>query len=108
MASEYQQAMRDIAKKVVQYVDDVSSMTVETKYVLVGESGELDFDSAKPAARTIIRLDGDNETIVPTRLGDNGTREIDFGIFELHQGNVDTAIEYRAEVLRSLLEMVQR
>lgn len=108
MANEYQQALRDAARKVVKYVEDLSEMTVETKYVLIGDDGEANFDQAKPAARTIIRLDGDNETIIPTRLNPGGQREIDSGLFELHQDNVNTAIEYRAEVLGSLLEMLQR
>ena len=83
-------------------------MQVETRYVQVGDTGDADFDSARAVARTIIRLDGDSEGIIPMRLAEGGSIEVDTLLFELHQNNVETAIEYRSKILNSLLTMLQR
>ena len=103
MASELESALKNAAAVVGQYVKDVATMTVETKYVEVGPDGAVDFSQARPVARTIIKLDGDSESVVPVRRNEAGVPEVDSALFELHQQNVTTAIEYRARMLNSLL-----
>jgi len=76
---------------------------VETKYVEVGKDGSVDFNQARPVARTIIKLDGDSESVVPVRRNEAGAPEVDSALFELHQQNVTTTIEYRARMLNALL-----
>lgn len=104
MANELENAIRTAATSVAKYVKDASMMTVETLYVEVGANGAADFDQARPLARTIIRLDGDSEVIAPLRMNEAGAMEVDSGLFDLHQQNVNTAIEYRARILNALLE----
>jgi len=103
MATELENSIKNAAAKVAQYVADVATMTVETKYVEIGPDGDVDFDQAKPAARTIIRLDGDSETVVPMRETETKEFEVDTLLFDLHQSNVTTAIDYRASMLDALL-----
>jgi hypothetical protein len=103
MANEFETALKNAATSVARYVQDASEMLVETKYVDVSEGGTPDFESARPVARTIVRLDGDSEVIVPVRQGESGTPEVDVGLFDLHQRNVATTIEYRARILNALL-----
>lgn len=79
-------------------------MTVETKYVEMGAQG---FDEAKLAARTIVKLDGDGETVLPMKKTEAGTLEVDTVVFELHQQNVQTAIDYRAKMLNSLIQLLR-
>ena len=78
-------------------------MQVETKYVEIGEGGDVDFEGAKPVARTEIKLDGDSEAVLPMRTNETGALEVDITLFELHQQNVATAIDYRARILNALL-----
>jgi hypothetical protein len=103
MPNEYEVALRNAAASVAKYVQDAASMLVETRYVELGENGTADFESAKPVARTLIKLDGDSEAVLPVRQNDSGALEVDLTLFELHQQNVATAIDYRARILNALL-----
>lgn len=103
MPNEYEIALRNAASSVAKYVQDAASMKVETKYVEIGEGGDIDFSSAKPVASTEIKLDGDSEAVLPMRTNEAGTLEVDITLFELHQQNVATAIDYRARILNALL-----
>lgn len=108
MAKELENALKQIAAKVGQYVDDAARMQVETKYVQVtaGAAPES-FGQASPAAITIIQLDGDSEVVVPMRQGASGQLEVDESLFETHERNVKTAIEYRTGILSALLSALQ-
>jgi hypothetical protein len=103
MASELETALKNAAAVVGQYVKDVATMTVETKYVEVGPDGAVDFSQARPVARTIIKIDGDSEVVAPVRRNAAGVDEVDSALFELHQQNVTTTIEYRTRMLNALL-----
>jgi len=105
MANELQASLKSAAEKVAQYINDAATMTVETRYVEIGADGSANFDQAKPAARSVIKLDGDSETIVPVRASaKKGAPEVDAALYELHQRNVNAAIEYRASILKALLD----
>jgi len=103
MPTEFDTAMKNAATSVAKYIEDAAIMQVETRYVEIGPGGAPDFESSSPVARTIVRLDGDSETILPVRKNQSGALEVDAALFELHQQNVNTAIEYRARILSSLL-----
>ncbi|UCH61175.1 MAG: hypothetical protein JSV61_06755 [Anaerolineales bacterium] len=103
MANEFDTALKNVASSISQYVKDASMMQVETRYVEIAEDGPSGFDAAKPVARTIIKLDGDSETILPMRKNEAGSTVVDTELFELHQQNVSTAIDYRARILNALL-----
>jgi len=103
MANEFDTALKNIATSVAQYVKDASMMQVETRYVEIGEKGSADFEAARPVARTIIKLDGDSETILPLRKNEAGGTVVDSDLFDLHKQNVSTAIDYRARILNALL-----
>ena len=103
MANEFELALRQVATTVARYVEDVATMTVETRYVDVAPGGNTGFEAAKPIARTTVKIDGDCEAVVPVRVTEGGRFELDAALLELHQRNVDTAIEYRARILNALL-----
>jgi hypothetical protein len=103
MPSEFETALKNAAASVAKYVQDAAVMTVETKYVEVGPGGSANFDEARPIARTVIKLDGDSESVAPMRKTEAGTLEVDVALFDLHQQNVATTIEYRARILNALL-----
>lgn len=103
MANEFETALKNAAAQMARYVKDAAEMKVETRAVSVNGSAPPNFDSAQPIARTIVRLDGDSETILPLVNSNSGSPEVDLTLFDLHQQNVNTAIEYRARILNALL-----
>jgi hypothetical protein len=103
MANELDTALKNIATTLAQYVKDASMMQVETRYVEISEGSAVEFDKARPVARTVIKLDGDSETVLPMRKNEAGVTVVDSELFDLHQQNVTTAIEYRARILNALL-----
>lgn len=105
MASEFETTLKNIAQKVAKYVEDVAELSVETKSVEIGAN--TNFAEAKPAARTIIKMDGDCEAVVPMRLTAEG-QAVDNALFEVHERNVAAAIEYRAKLLNAMLGALKR
>ncbi len=104
MTAELDKAIKDTAEKITQYVSDVASMTVETRYTIVGADGSTE---EHVAARTVARLDGDSESLVPVRVNAQGQTEVDLALFEVHQRNVATAIEYRTRLVSALIEALR-
>jgi hypothetical protein len=109
MANELETSLRNAAARIAQYVEDVATLTVETRYIQVSADGNNpDFAEAKPAARTIIKLDSDSTTTVPMRSSQTaGVLEVDAELLAIHQANVDKAIEYRARMLDALLGILR-
>lgn len=103
MATDYMTSLKNAAASVAKYIDDAATMEVVTKFVEIDSNATPDFDAGKPVARTIIKLDADSETTIPMRKGSSGALEVDNALFEIHQANVATAIEYRASLLDAML-----
>lgn len=102
MANDLNNAIKSAAETIAKYVDNVATMTVETRFVDVGE--DVDFTKAKAAARTEIRLDGDCSAVVPARKNEAGLLVVDDDLFAMHQRNVATAIDYRTRMMDALLQ----
>lgn len=86
MANDTDSLVKNTLAKVAEYVKEVATMTVQTEYTRVDAGENANFDQAKPAALTVIKLDGDCRAVIP---------------------NVATAIEYRARIIDSLLSAFQ-
>ena len=108
MATNLEGSIRNAAAKIVEYIDDAATMSVDTKYVRVAADGETLFEEAKPAARSIVKLDGDSESIVPLQETPEGRQEVDAALLELHRANVNAAIEYRARMLGVLVDILKQ
>ena len=104
MANEVENALKAVATKISAYVDDIATLSVETKYIQVGADGAA--QTAHTAAKTVIKLDGDSEITVPLQAA-TGPSEVDNALFGIHQRNVATAIDYRARMLAALLEALR-
>ncbi len=107
MPSELEQSVKRAAEHIVKYVEDAATLKVQTRYV------EISADTGasakpKPAAYTEIKLDGDADTVIPVRKAENSSElEVDTSLFDIHERNVQTAIEYRARMLDALIEVLQ-
>jgi hypothetical protein len=67
----------------------------------------VDFSQARPAGRTVIKLDADSEAIVPLQETEAGVLVVDRDLLEVHHRNVAAAIEYRARLLDALLNALK-
>jgi hypothetical protein len=101
--TEIKEALKNVADQIAKYVADAATMTVETSYVEIDGKPE----NAKLAARTVIKLDGDSSTTIPTKAGLDGSLTVDSAIYEVHQQNVKAASDYRSGVLNSLLSILR-
>ncbi len=102
MPVDLENSVRSAAETVTAYVKDAAIMKVETKYIEVGGDSE-----ARLAASTVIRLDGDSETVLPMRTGAGGSLEVDAALLDIHERNVAAAIEYRSKMTTALLNLLQ-
>ena len=100
---ELKQALKDVADTITKYVKDAAIMTVETRYVEMGS----EFTDSKPAARTMVKLDGDSETVLPMKKGPEGVLVVDTVMHDMHQENVQAAIDYRTKILERLLSILR-
>ncbi len=108
MAGELQNSLKTVADKVAQYIGDAATLKVETRALTVGADGQTQFEQATAVARSIIRLDGDSETILPMRASSKPDQlEVDTTLFEMHQHSVNTAIDYRTRILSALLNALK-
>jgi hypothetical protein len=104
MPNELTNSLKSVAEKVAAYVEKVAELSVETQYMEL-DAKAVNFEGAHPAASTLIKLDGDCKSIIPMRrAASGGGLEVDAAIFELHQSNVSTAIEYRTRMMEALLQ----
>ena len=100
-STEIKEALKNVADQVAKYVADAATMTVETSTVEVGGK------DAQLAARTVIKLDGDSESLLPMKKGADGVLTVDTTVYDLHQQNVKAASDYRAAILNSLLGILR-
>lgn len=99
-STEIKEALKNVANEVAQYVKDASTLTVETQTVQVGGGAPT------LAAKTVIKIDGDNTTVLPTFKNAEGKMEVDAVMYDLHMQNVQAAIDYRSKILDALIDVL--
>lgn len=92
--ADVETSLQTIAEKVGKYIDNLATLTIETKVSDVTGGGE------RLAARTVLKLDGDSEVLLPTDA-DGALRQ---DLLELHQKNVAAAMLYRSQIVAALLQ----
>lgn len=109
MATDLETTVRNAAQKFAKALEDATELRVQTEYVEVGDQDAVDFDKdRRPIARTVIKLDGDTEVIIPMPRAETGALERDEALLDLHLSNVTSAIEYRTSLLDALLSVVRQ
>lgn len=90
-------ALKKAGEELAKQISDATELQVETKWVLADENGDVDWKTAKPAARTTVKLDGDSELIVPlAREGEALVLRAD--LLALHEANVANARAFREKI----------
>jgi hypothetical protein len=90
-------ALRKAGEELAKQISDASELQIETKWVLADEKGDVDWTTAKPAARTTISLDGDSELIIPM-VKEGDTLVVRKDLLALHEANVANARAYREKL----------
>jgi hypothetical protein len=104
-----EESVKAAVSRISHYVDDVSTLQVETRYLIIGPEVELrtqDVASAFAAAKSEIRIDGDSFTVVPVRMSANGEYVFQEALSQVHDRNVAAAIQYRAEIMMALKDVL--
>lgn len=102
--TEMKDALRSAADGIAKFMDNMATLTVETRTTDIANPGD---EKGALGARTTIRLDGDNTLVLPCRKNEDGRPEVDSAIYDIHVQNVQAAIEYRARMLSSVLELLK-
>lgn len=104
--SDLTTALKNAGQELAKQISDASELKVETKWVMASESGDVDWNTARPVARTIVQLDGDSELIIPmTKEGDALVIRRD--LLLLHEGNVANARAYREKLYDIILSVAR-
>lgn len=99
-----QSTVKNVANKLAKALSDATALTVETRYFLTNASEKAEGDErGHLLARTVMQADGDTEMAIPMVRGEDGQLTANRELLELHTNNVKTALEYRANLLDSLL-----
>lgn len=107
MANDLENTIRNAAYKFAKALEDASELEIETLYVEVGDQGAINFDDARPVAKTTIQLDGDMNVVIPMTRSEGGALERDDSLLQLHLENVDSATSYRTDLLEALLSLIR-
>lgn len=108
-------ALDNVVEKVGAVVADAAELKVQTWFLVVdegkdapsGAGAKQDFETKKrPLARTIVKIDGDSESIVPMRWTEEGGVQVDEELSKMHNENVEIARKYRADVINMFLGLV--
>jgi hypothetical protein len=104
MPGELENALRNVAEQVAGYVQNAAEMKVITRFERTTATPGQPEEQPPVIVSTVIKLDGDSESVVPVRATKDGLLEIETALLELHRTNVNVAIEYRARILDALLK----
>lgn len=102
-STSMQSTIKNAAHRLAKALEDASEIRIETRYVLTDAPVAGD-ERGQLLARTVMQLDGDAELLVPMQRNEDGQLVTDREIFDLHMANVKSALEYRADLLSSLLQ----
>jgi hypothetical protein len=105
--SDLQKALRQAAAALAEQISDASALTVETRWVEIGDSETFNTADSRLAASTTIQLDGDTSLVVPLRR-ENGVLVRDENLLQLHLESVEKAIQYRKDLLATIVSAVQQ
>lgn len=107
--SNLQSSVKNATQKLAKALEDATELTIETRYILLsGTDADLKSDEkGRLLARTVMKLDGDTTMVLPMTRNDAGELVTNKEIFDLHQHNVVTALEYRSKLLSDLIAAVR-
>lgn len=106
MANELQTLVQNTLQRMAKALEDAIELRVETRCMVVDgrDEGSPAEDRGQLLARTVLGLDGDMDVLVPVTRDSAGKVTQNEEMFSLHQRNVQQALDYRAELLKMLLD----
>jgi hypothetical protein len=99
-------ALRKAAQELARQISEATTLEVVTKWVIAAENGAVDWEAARPVARTRVQLDGDSELIIPmAKEGDSLVIRQD--LLAMHESNVQNARGYREKLYDMILDVAR-
>ena len=83
-------------------INDAATLTVETRTYNI-DSAAVD-EKGKLIAKSVISIDGDMESGEPV----NSNNEVNEPLKKIHHENLTKAIEYRADLIKTILDVVRQ
>lgn len=110
LSAELQQSLNETIKSLLAALKDASELTVETYIFPIGDEATKKEDyKGQIVARTRFEIDGDTSAGLPAVVNEKGeiTGGINKEILELHNQNLERALTYRTELLKSAQDLVK-
>ena len=106
MANELQTMVQNTLQRMAKALEDAIELRVETRCMVLDgrHEGPQSEERSQLLARTVLGLDGDMEVLVPVTRDSAGQVTQNEEMFALHQRNVQQALDYRADLLKLLLD----
>jgi hypothetical protein len=102
----WKQSIQNAITKLLAALEDASKLTVETRILPVGlPEAEDENYKGSLVARTVMEIDGD--TFVGVPVTDIKKGDVQKELLELHNQNLDRAVQYRGELLKSAQDLVK-
>jgi hypothetical protein len=99
-------ALQNALNALIAGLSDAATLTVETRTFKLGDpEAERPEFRGKLAVRTIIEVDGDTFAGVP--VTDEAAGEINEKLLDLHNKNVERALQYRVQLLQSGQQLIK-
>jgi hypothetical protein len=99
-------ALRKAGEELARQISDASELQVETNWVIADDNGAVDWSTARPVARTILKLDGDSELIIPMQK-ERDALVIRHDLLAFHEANVASARAYREKLYDMILSVTR-
>lgn len=103
MAANWQETIQEAAQKTAKAINDASELEVTTTF----KDEKAGLDTA-PILKIVtkMQLDGDSQTDVPVQVTPAGAT-VNSQFYDIHLANVEASRDYRASMIKALLEAVQ-
>jgi len=105
--SNLQNAIKNTTEKLAKALEDATELKIETRYIDLSGPNAASDEAGRLLARTVMQLDGDMTVIVPMNRDEAGELQTNKEVFDLHQSNVVTALDYRAKLLNDLIKAMR-
>lgn len=105
MAESWENAVKDTAQKLAEALKDAATLSVKTDYIEAAPPGGQ--QSTPITLTTTISLDADSVNSVPVVRVEGSGLQVDPALHQIHETNVQAAIDYRMRILNALLDLIK-
>ena len=103
----WEQSIKEAAMKIAKGFNEATQLVVVTNFrEPVASGGNPEDGNTLLVLKTTINLDGDSVNDVPVTSSNSGLT-VNTDLYEIHLGNLKTAVDYRARILSEMLNAIK-